>query len=239
VPLRAAARMGAGLPAPHAAPPRRAGAQEGREFRRQAARRHRPQRPAGHVSRRRGELGDRRAQYDDPPEHGAPGRHPPRGTPAALCRRDVRDPGAPRGRGTQRGGAGLRQAQGCALCDLLRELQQHRHRCRDACRAGQERRRDRGGASGLLRHAQARIGRHRVGGQCGEGSLGGSAAVGRQGLRHNCADAVLRAHAQVRMAADLSQGPGGRAPVERHLRPFRVRGRHRQEARSGAGAGTA
>ena len=48
---------------------------------------------------------------------------------------------------------GLRQAQGRALCHLLRELQQHRHRRGGARGAGQERCGDRGRLSALLRHA--------------------------------------------------------------------------------------
>ena len=56
------------------------------------ARRHRPQRPARHLRRRPRQLGDRRAQQADAPGHGAVGRHPSRRAPAALRRRDLRDP---------------------------------------------------------------------------------------------------------------------------------------------------
>ena len=69
----------------------------------------------------------------------------------------------------QRGRACLRQAQGRALRHLLRQLQQHRHRRRRARGAGPERRRDRGGLSRLLRHAQAGAGRYRGGGGRGAG----------------------------------------------------------------------
>ncbi len=116
--------------------------------------------------------------HDDAPQHGALDRHPSRRPPAALCRRDLRNPRAPRRRRAERGGAGLRQAQGRALCHLLRELQQHRHRRRRARRAGQERRRDRGRASGLLRHAEARAGRHRIGRQRRARSVGGRCCRG-------------------------------------------------------------
>ena len=139
-----------------------------------------------------------------------------------------------RRRCAERGGAGLRQAQGGALRHLLRQLQQHRHRRGRARGAGQERRRDRGRPSRLLRHAQARAGRYRSRRGRRRRGVGGAAAVGRQGLRRDRAHAVLRPDAEVRMAADPAQGSRGRAPVAGDVRPLGVRRRHRQEGRAGA-----
>ena len=66
--------------------------------------------------------------------------------------------------------------------------------------------------------------------------VGRAAAVDRQGLRRDRADAVLRADAEVRMAADPAQGSRGRAAVAGDLRHLRVRRRHRQEGGPGARA---
>ena len=71
-------------------------------------------------------------------------------------------------------------------------------------------------------------------GRRGAAGDGGAAAVGRQGLRRDRADAVLRPDAQVRMAADPAQGSRGRAPVAGDLRVSRIRRRYRQEGRPGA-----
>ena len=59
-------------------------------------------------------------QHADAPRHRAVRRHPPRRPPAALRRRDLRDPRRARSAPSQRGRAGLRQAQGRALRHLLR-----------------------------------------------------------------------------------------------------------------------
>ena len=226
--------MGARLPPSHAAPSRREGAQGGHRLRRGPARRHRSHGPARHLHRGPRQLGERRAQQADAARHRKMGRHPSRRAPAGICRRDLRDPRRARGRGDQRGGARLRQAQGRALCHLLRELQQHRHRRRRPRGAGQERRRDRGRPSALLRHAEARAGRSRRRRCRGAPGDGGAAALGRQGLRRDCADAILRADAEVRMAADPAQGSRGRPAVAGDLRHLRIRRRHRQEGGSGA-----
>ena len=226
--------MGGRFPASHAASPRGAGAQEGHRPGRPRARRHRPHRPAGHLRRRARQLGDRRNQQADAPGHRAVCRHPSRRPLAALRRRDVRNPRRARERAAQPGRARLRQAQGRALRHLLRELQQHRYRRGGARGAGPQRRRDRGGLSRLLRHAQAGAGRYRSGGGRGAAGDGGAAALGRRGLRRDRAHAVVRPHAQVRMAAHPAQGSRGRAPVAGDVRYLGVRRRHRQEGRLGA-----
>ena len=107
--------------------------------------------------------------------------------------------------------------------------------------AGQERRRDRGRPSGLLRHAQARAGRPRS-----------RRRAARQGRRARCCRWVDKGYdvvaltpscapdAEVRMAADRCPRI---AAVERLSRATfdlsRIRRRHRQEARAGARPGAA
>ena len=54
-----------------------------------------------------------------------------------------------------------------------------------------------------------------------------------EGLRHRRADAVLRADAEVRMAADPARERRREAPVAGDLRHLRICRRHRQEARPG------
>ena len=89
---------------------------------------------------------------------------------------------------------------------------------------------------GMPKLEQGDIERGRRGGAQG---VGGAAALDRQGLRRRRADAVLRADAEVRMAADPARGSRRRAAVAGDVRHRRIRRRHRQEGRSGAGPGAA
>ncbi len=183
VPLRAAARMGARLSAPDAAPSRGAGAQERHRLRREPACGHRHVGPARHVRRRALQLGDRRAQCPGTQDAREGRGHSSRRAPAAAGQRNLRATRPARGHRAQHRRARLRQAQGRALRHLLRELPRHRHRRRHARGPVEERRRDRSAASRLLRHAQARAGRHRSRRGGGQKGLRRTAAVGGEGLR--------------------------------------------------------
>ncbi len=81
----------------------------------------------------------------------------------------------------------------------------------------QERRRNRGGLSRLLRHAAARERRSRPRGGDRQADRRRIQAVDRQGLRHPGADAVLRPDDEIRMAADRARRRGRPAP--RQSRP--------------------
>ena len=67
----------------------------------------------------------------------------------------------------------------------------------------------------MLPHAATRGGRSRQGRRRGAARRGDARALYRQGLRHRRAGAVLRADAEIRMAADRAGRPGGEEAVAR------------------------
>src|SRR5438270_361281 len=79
----------------------------------------------------------------------------------------------------------------------------------------------------------------RQGRRCGEARRIDARALHRPGLRHRRAGAVLRADAQIRMAADRAGRWGGEDPVAGDLRYRRVHRRHRAQGGAGARARTA
>ncbi len=129
------------------------------------------------------------------------------------------------------GRAGVRP-QGGAVCDLLRQLQLARGRAATARRAGAQRRGDRGRLSRLLRHAAAGTGPHRRCRRQRAHERRRDEGLDRQGLRRHRPGAVLRADAEIRVAADPAGRCGRENPVARHVRRQRIRRRYRQEGRS-------
>ena len=117
-----------------------------------AADQNRPQRPPGRAGHRSCQLGRQRQEPAGAAGPGRRGRGASRGGAAEVPWQDIRHAGQGGRARTQSRGAGVR-SQGGALCDLLRQLQQSRSRDSGAADPGQERRRDRGRPSTLLRHA--------------------------------------------------------------------------------------
>ena len=174
------------------------------------------------------QLGDRRDQHADAPtmeRSPASTRRACRATPA----RRSKTAGAARARARQSGRARLRPAQGGALRHLLRQLQQPRHRRGGARGAGQARRRDQGGLSGLLRHApssrRATSRRSRPARAAGRRR---AAALDRRGLRRGRADAVCGLMMKFEWPLILPENPAVEAPVAGDARHQRIRRRPRQ-----------
>jgi hypothetical protein len=89
--------------------------------------------------------------------------------------------------------------------------------------------RDRDRLSTLLRHAATRAGQSRRGGGVGGNGFGRPRAVGRQGLQHHRVGPVLRADAQIRVAADPAPRSSGQKARRRELRDQRIYCRHRPQ----------
>ena len=99
--------------------------------------------------------------------------------------------------------------------------------------AGAQRRRDRGGLPALLRDAAARVRRPRPGRRARRATSRRPAAVGRQGLRHRLAGAVVQPDAEVRVAADRARRRRHQGAEPGHLRCGGVHRRHPAQGRAG------
>ena len=228
MPVRSAARVQPRFSPSHAALPR--GGAEGREDRphRAGAGQDRPQRQARHGGGAARQLGDRHRQRPDPAAAREGDRHRPRRRAAEIPRPHLHDARQARVPELNRSAPAFRP-QGGALRHLLRQLSQPEDRRRRARRAGAQRRRDRNRLSRLLRHAAARARRYRAGRGERKQGLGRARAVDREGLRRYRPGAVLRADAEIRMAADPAGRRGREAARAGDVRRERVHRRHRAQ----------